>query len=65
MVKHIGHRTQQLLGLQLPRFLPLDRGDTETTLSANSGRDQCNSTSRVVDAARQTNPDDYLLFRRR
>jgi hypothetical protein len=27
-------------------------------------RDQCNSTSRVVETMRQTNPDDCLLFGR-
>jgi hypothetical protein len=34
------------------------------TKSTASGRDQCNSTSGMVESARQTNPDDCLFFRR-
>jgi hypothetical protein len=43
--------------------------DVEATVGdsrkgANFGRDQCNSTSRMIESARQTYPDDCLLLRR-
>jgi hypothetical protein len=49
-------------GLPLMADVEVTVGDSRK--GANFGRDQCNSTSRMIESTRQTYPDDCLLLRR-